>query len=124
MGCWSPAGLWPEEAALLGTVAVGDSDVVWLTRVALCVAVGLGSRDPLLLAPPGVVICGVADVMVDKGVGLLGVRIDLILAVTSLGRQRIQDVRGLVGSGQCGQGWKAWNSLAPISVLPLSNLGW
>lgn len=89
LGRWSPAGLGPEEAALLGAVAVGDGGVVRLARVTLGVAVRLGPRDALLLAPPGVVVGGVADVVVDEGVGLLGVRVDLVLAVTSLGRQRI-----------------------------------
>lgn len=85
MGRWSPAGLGPEKAALLGAVAVGDSDVVRFAGIALCVAVGLGPRDAFLLAPPRVVICGVTDVMVDEGVGFLGVRVHFILAVTPLG---------------------------------------
>ena len=89
MGRWGPTGLGPKEAALLGAAAVGQGSVVWLPRVALRVAVGLGPRDPLLLPPPGVVIGGVTDVVVDKRVGLLGARVDLVLAVASLGGQRI-----------------------------------
>lgn len=71
MGRWGPTGLGPEEAALLGAAAVGEGGVVRVARVALRVAVGLGPRDPLLLASPGVVIRGVADVVVDERVGLL-----------------------------------------------------
>lgn len=93
LGRWSPAGLGPEKAALLGAVAVGDSDVVRFTRIALCVAVGLGPRDAFLLAPPRVVICGITDVVVDEGVGFLRVRVHFILAVTSLG---VRDLRGLL----------------------------
>lgn len=40
--------------------------MVRLARVTLRVAVGLGPRDALLLAAPGVVIGGVADVVVDE----------------------------------------------------------
>lgn len=93
MGRWSPAGLGPEKAALLGAVAVGDSDVVRFAGIALCVAVSLGPRDAFLLAPPRVVICGVTDVMVDEGVGFLGVRVHFVLAVTPLG---VRDLRGLL----------------------------
>lgn len=89
MGRWGPTGLGPKEAALLGAAAVGQGGGVWLARVALRVAVGLGPRDPLLLPPPRVVIGGVTDVVVDKRVGLLGARVDLVLAVASLGGQRI-----------------------------------
>lgn len=78
---------------MLGAVAVGDSDVVRFAGITLCVAVGLGPRDAFLLAPPRVVICGVTDVMVDKGVGFLGVRVHFVLAVTSLG---VRDLRGLL----------------------------
>lgn len=88
MGRWSPAGLGPEKAALLGAVAIGDSDVVRFARIALCVAVGLGPGDAFLLTPPRVVIRGVTDVMVDEGVGFLRVCVHFILAVTSLGGQR------------------------------------
>lgn len=84
LGRWSPTGLGPKEAPLLGAVAVGHSGVVRLPRVALCVAVSLGPRDAFLLASPGVVIGGVTDVVVDKGVGLLGIRVHLVLTVTSL----------------------------------------
>lgn len=114
MGRWGPTGLGPEEAALWGAAAVGDGGVVRLARVALCVAVGLSPRDPLLLAPPRVVIGGIADVVVDKGVGLLVVRVDLILAVASLGGQRIGGVSGPVGTGQHGLGWKAPSALVWI----------
>lgn len=85
LGRWGPTGLGPEEAALLDAAAVGRGGVVRLPRVALRVAVGLGPRDALLLPPPGVVVGGVADVVVDEGVGLLVVRVDLVLAVASLG---------------------------------------
>lgn len=96
---WSPAGLGPEKAALLGAVAIGNSDVVRFSRIALRVAVGLGPRDAFLLAPPRVVICGITDVMVDEGVGFLRVRVHFILAVASLGGQRIRGVSVLVRSG-------------------------
>lgn len=112
MGRWSPAGLRPEKAALLGAVAIGDSDVVRFTRITLCVAVGLGPRDAFLLAPPRIVICGVTDVVVDEGVGFLRVCVHFILTVTSLGRQRIRGVSVLVRSG-----------LKAQNISPLSSLG-
>lgn len=99
MGRWSPAGLGPEKAALLGAVAIGDSDMVRFARITLCVAVGLGPRDAFLLAPPRVVIGGVTDVMVDEGVGLLRVRVHFVLAVATLGGQRTRGVSVLVRSG-------------------------
>lgn len=99
MGRWSPAGLGPEKAALLRAVAVGDSDVVRFAGIALCVAVGLGTRYAFLLSPPRVVICGITDVVVDEGVGFLRVRVHFIFAVTSLGGQRIKGVNVLVRSG-------------------------
>lgn len=89
MGRWGPTGLGPKEAALLGAAAVGHGGVVWLPRVALRVAVGLGPGDPLLLPPPRVVVSGVTDVVVDKRVGLLVVWVDLVLTVASLGGQRM-----------------------------------
>lgn len=95
MGRWSPAGLGPEKAALLGAAAVGNSDVVRFAGITLCVAVGLGTRDAFLLTPPRVVICGVTDVMVDEGVGFLGVRVHFVLAVTPLGGENrgVSEVR-------------------------------
>lgn len=55
-----------------------------LARIALGVAVGLGPGDALLLPPPGVVVGGVADVVVDEGMRLLVPGIHLVLAVTAL----------------------------------------
>ena len=88
MGRWGPTGLGPKEAALLDAAAVGDGGMVCLPCVALRVAVRLGPGDPLLLPPPGVVVRGVADVVVDKRVGLLVVRVDLVLTVAPLAGQR------------------------------------
>lgn len=48
------------------------------------VAVGLGAGDALLLASPGVVVGGVADVVVHEGVRLLAVGIHLVFTVTTL----------------------------------------
>lgn len=88
LGRWGPTGLGPKEAALLDTAAVGDGGMVRLPGVALRVAVRLGPGDPLLLPPPGVVVRGVADVVVDERVGLLVVRVHLVLAVAPLAGQR------------------------------------
>ena len=74
--------------------------MVRLARVTLRVAVGLGPRDALLLAAPGVVIGGVADVVVDKRMGLLVARVNLVLAVASLGGQRTDGVSVTLGTGQ------------------------
>ena len=73
--------------------------MVRLARVALRVAVGLGPRDALLLATPGVVIGGVTDVVVDERVGLLVARVNLVLAVASLGGQRTDGVSATPGTG-------------------------
>ena len=85
--------------------------MVRLARVALRVAVGLGPRDALLLAAPGVVIGGVADVVVDERVGLLVARVNLVLAVASLGGQRTDRMSATPGTGQRGQGWEAQSTL-------------
>ena len=74
--------------------------MVRLARVTLRVAVGLGPRDALLLAAPGVVIGGVADVVVDERMGLLVARVNLVLAVASLGGQRTDGVSVTLGTGQ------------------------
>lgn len=55
-----------------------------LARIALGVAVSLCPGDALLLPPPRVVVGGVADVVVDKGMRLLVSRVHLVLAVTAL----------------------------------------
>lgn len=55
-----------------------------VARLGLGVAVGLCSGYAFLLAPPGVVVSGVADVVVDERVGLLPVGVDLVLAVAAL----------------------------------------
>ena len=104
LGRWGPTGLGPEEAALLGAAAVGESGVVRLARVALRVAVGLGPRDALLLPAPGVVIGGVADVVVDERVGLLVARVNLVLAVASLGGQRTRGGVSNSGDGSARSG--------------------
>lgn len=81
---WSPTGFGSEEAALLGTGAVGHRAMVRFPRVTFCITVGLSPGDALLLAPPWVVISWVADVMVDKRMGFLRVLIHFVLTVTSL----------------------------------------
>jgi hypothetical protein len=56
-------------------------------RLWLCISVGRGARDALLLAAPGVIVGGVTDVVVDEGVCLLlpaPVLIHLVLAVAAL----------------------------------------
>lgn len=58
--------------------------MVGLPGVALGVAVRLRPRDALLLPPPRVVVGGVADVVVDEGVGFLVARVHLVLAVAAL----------------------------------------
>lgn len=55
-----------------------------VARLRLGVAVGLRPGYAFLLAPPGVVVSGVADVVVDEGVGLLSVGVHLVLAVAAL----------------------------------------
>lgn len=78
--------------------------MVRLARVALRVAVGLGPRDALLLAAPGVVIGGVADVVVDERVGLLVARVNLVFAVASLGGQRTDGGVSNPGEGSARSG--------------------
>lgn len=104
MGRWGPTGLGPKEAALLGAAAVGQGGGVWLARVALRVAVGLGPRDPLLLPPPRVVIGGVTDVVVDKRVGLLGARVDLVYSLSLPWEGRESGCQWAPGTGQQDQG--------------------
>lgn len=50
----------------------------------LRVAVRRRAGHALLLPPPGVVVGGVTDVVVDEGVGLLPALIHLVLAVAAL----------------------------------------
>ena len=58
--------------------------MVRVPRLGLGVAVGLSPGDAFLLAAPGVVVGGVADVVVDEGVGLLSVGVHLVLTVAAL----------------------------------------
>lgn len=53
-------------------------------RVGLGVAVRWRARDALLLSPPGIIVGGVTDVVVDERVGLLPVGIQLVFAVAAL----------------------------------------
>lgn len=122
MGRWSPAGLGPEKAALLGAVAIGDSDMVRFARITLCVAVGLGPGDAFLLASPRVVIGGVTDVMVDEGVGFLGVRVHFIFAVATLGGQRTRGVSVLVRSGLKGTAFWLHSWFCLFQALDLEHL--
>lgn len=55
-----------------------------VARLRLGVAVGLRPGYAFLLAAPRVVVGGVAYVVVDEGVGLLSVGVNLILAVAAL----------------------------------------
>lgn len=55
-----------------------------LPRLGLGVAVGLRSGDSFLLAAPGIVVSGVAYVVVDEGVGLLSIGVNLVLTVAAL----------------------------------------
>lgn len=113
-GGGSPAALGPEQAALalalagglaLGQLGLGAGRaelrrqrgegrqrrrdaVLGLARLGLGVAVGLRPRDALLLAAPGVVVGGVADVVVDEGVRLLPALVHLVLAVAALQERR------------------------------------
>lgn len=89
--------------------------MVRLARVTLRVAVGLGPRDALLLAAPGVVIGGVADVVVDERMRLLVARVNLVLAVASLGGQRTDGVSVTLGTGQHSQGWEAQSTPGRIA---------
>lgn len=123
LGRWGPTGLGPEEAALLGAAAVGHGGVVRLARVALRVAVGLGPRDALLLPPPRVVVRGVADVVVDKGVGLLVGGVGLVLTVASLGGWRTGESGARRGQVRV---LRAGRPRAPPyeSPRPLDRRGW
>lgn len=98
----SPASFRPEQSALALALGLWRWGALWeergqrgygwwvLSGLLLHQGLGLGvaicrrSRDALLLPPPGVVIGGVTDVVVDKGVGLLPTLIHLIFAVAAL----------------------------------------
>lgn len=99
----SPASLRPEQSALglwlWGWGALGEERGQrgqrghrWRLRSGLLLHQGLGlgvavrrrTGDAFLLPPPRVVVGGVADVMVDEGVGLLPALIHLIFAVATL----------------------------------------
>lgn len=58
--------------------------MIRVARLRLRVAVGLRSGYAFLLAAPGVVVSGVAYVVIDKGVSLLPVGVHLVLAVAAL----------------------------------------
>lgn len=58
--------------------------MIRVARLGLSVAVGLCPGYAFLLAAPGVVVSGVAYVVVDEGVGLLSVRVHLVLTVAAL----------------------------------------
>lgn len=58
--------------------------MIRVARLGLGVAVRLRPGYAFLLAAPGVVVGGVADVVVDEGVGLLSVGVHLVLAVAAL----------------------------------------
>lgn len=84
-----------------------------LARLGLSVAVGLCPRDALLLAAPGVVVGGVTDVVVDKGVGLLPARVHLVLAVATLlvgGRRYSRQTEGEKGEelARCSYSHISW----------------
>lgn len=98
--CGSPAALWSEETASLGLTLRGWwAELRWERRqwgqrwwrggvfrfsgLRFGVVVGLRSWDALLLSAPGVVVGGIADVVVDEWMGLLSVRVHFILAVTA-----------------------------------------
>lgn len=104
-GGGSPASLRPEEGALalalglwwLGALREergkrGQGGYGWwvLSWLLLHQGLGLGvavcrwTSDALLLSPPGVVVGGVADVVVNKGVGLLPTLIHFVFAVAAL----------------------------------------
>lgn len=101
-GGGSPASLGPEEGALAlalwlrGWGALGEERGQWGHRwgvwprlllhqgLGLRVAVRWWTRDALLLPPPGVVVGGVADVVVDKGMRFLSALIHLIFTVAAL----------------------------------------
>lgn len=104
-GCGSPAALGSKETASLRLALRGGGAELrgergqWrqrgqrrrrgavlfgLSGLRLGVVVGLRSRDSLLLPAPGVVVGGIADVVVDEGMGFLSVGVHLVLAVASL----------------------------------------
>lgn len=58
--------------------------MIRFARLGLGVAVGLCPGYALLLAAPGVVVGGVAYVVVDEGVRLLSVGVHLVLTVAAL----------------------------------------
>lgn len=111
---WSPASLRPEQSALALALGMRGRGALWGERgqggqrghrrwvlpglllhqgLGLRVTVRRRSRDALLLPPPGVVVGGVADVVVDEGVGLLAALIHLVFAVAAL--------RAKSGRGDC-----------------------
>lgn len=107
----SPAALWSKKAASLGLALGRRRTELWgergkrrqrwrrgavfgLSGLRLGVVVGLRSGDPLLLPAPGVVVGRVADVVVDKRMGLLPVGVHLVFAVAALEwrkRERMSD---------------------------------
>lgn len=110
-GCGSPAALGSKESASLGLALRGGGAELrgergqggqrrWrgavlfgLSGLGLGVVVGLRSRDALLLPAPGVVVGGIADVVVDEGMGLLAVGVHLVLAVASLRLEKERENR-------------------------------
>ena len=98
----SPASLRPEQGALALALRLRGRGALREERrqrrhgrrvlprlllhqgLGLRVAVRRRTRDALLLPPPGVVVGGIADVVVDEGVGLLPALIHLVLAVAAL----------------------------------------
>lgn len=101
-GGGSPASLRPEQCALAlalwmrGRGALGDQGgqrrhgrrgrpgLLLHQGLRLGVAVSWRTGDTLLLPPPGVVVSGVTDVVVDEGVGLLSALVHLIFTVAAL----------------------------------------
>lgn len=101
-GGGSPASLRPEQGALAlalglwgrgaleeerGQRGHGRRVLPWLLLnqgLGLGVAICRRARHALLLPPPRVVVGWVADVMVDKRVGLLAALIHLIFTVAAL----------------------------------------
>lgn len=99
-GSGSPASLRPEQGALAlrlrGRGALEEERgqgghwrrvlpcLLLRQRVRLRVTIRWRAGHALLLPPPRVVVGGVADVVVDKGVGLLAALIHLVFAVAAL----------------------------------------